>query len=144
MGKWSKFSYNASSDSSEYRKGYEDGMNKAFEDSELDAYYAGVGYGKKAAGDKHIGFNNPEERRQFQRGVENKDEHFKVIRVRPPSFLERLFRSFSSKKKFKRKKRREKRYEKRRNKSQNRIKSGKAWKRVNKSYSKRTRRGKRY
>ena len=142
MAKWSKFSYNPSSDSSEYRQGYQDGMNKAFEDSELDAYYAGVGYGKKAAGDKHIGFNNPEERRQFQRGVQNKDEHFKVIRVRPPLFLERLFRSFSSKKKYKRKKKREKRYEKRRNKSQNRIKSGRS--RFNKSSIKRARRGKRY
>ena len=47
-----------SSDTSEYYKGYQDGMRQAFEESELDAYYAGVGYGKMAAGDKHIGFNN--------------------------------------------------------------------------------------
>ena len=49
-------------DTSDYQKGYADGMKAAYDDSELDAYYAGVGYGKKASGDKHIGFNNDEER----------------------------------------------------------------------------------
>ena len=38
--------HNLTSDSSDYHKGYSDGMKAAFEESELDAYYAGVGYGK--------------------------------------------------------------------------------------------------
>ncbi|MBQ8583285.1 MAG: hypothetical protein IJ488_01570 [Clostridia bacterium] len=79
------------SDSSDYRKGYSDGMKAAFEESELDAYYAGVGYGKKASGDKHIGFNNDEERQQFEAGMRNKGKHFRAYRAEPPTFLERLF-----------------------------------------------------
>ena len=79
------------SDSSEYMKGYQDGMNQAFQESELDAYYAGVGYGKKYAGDKHIGFNNDAERRQFEKGMSEKDKHFRAYQAEPISFWERLF-----------------------------------------------------
>lgn len=75
----------------EYRKGYLDGMNAAFDNSELDAYYAGVGYAKKAHGDKRIGFNSDKERENFEAGMRNKDKHFKVYRSEPPTFLERLF-----------------------------------------------------
>ena len=78
-------------DDSDYLKGYWDGQQAAFEKSELDAYYAGVGYGKRQSGDKHLGFNNAEERRQFERGIERKDEHFNSYRVSKLSFLERLF-----------------------------------------------------
>ena len=88
------------SDSSEYMQGYSDGMKQAFEESELDAYYAGVGYGKKNAGDKHIGFNNDEERRQFEKGMSNKDKHFKSFRTEPISFWERVFGFGSSEKTF--------------------------------------------
>ena len=86
-----KVRYELQSDSSDYHKGYADGMKAAFEESELDAYYAGVGYGKKAAGDKHIGFNNDEERQQFEAGMKNKGKHFRAYRAEPPTFLERLF-----------------------------------------------------
>ena len=64
------------SDASDYTMGYLDGQRAAFEESELDAYYAGVGYGKKKAGDKHIGFNNAEERLQFEKGITQKERHF--------------------------------------------------------------------
>ena len=79
------------SDSADYTKGYSDGMRAAFEESELDAYYAGVGYGKYQSGDKHIGFNNAEERAQFEKGIRKKDDHFNAYRVRKLSFWERLF-----------------------------------------------------
>ena len=79
------------SDSTEYQMGYADGMKASFESSELDAYYAGVGYGKKASGDKHIGFNSDEERQQFEAGMKNKSKHFRSYRAEPPTFLERLF-----------------------------------------------------
>lgn len=83
--------HNLRSDSSDYHKGYSDGMKSAFEESELDAYYAGVGYGKFQAGDKHIGFNNAEERRQFEKGIQKKDNHFNSYRLRKLSFWERIF-----------------------------------------------------
>ena len=66
-------------------------MKAAFEDSELDAYYTGVGYGKRSSRDKLIGFNSSEERRQFEKGVQNKDAHFKSYEVKEPSLLEKLF-----------------------------------------------------
>ena len=46
-------------------------------DTELDAYFAGVGYGKRIAGDKHLGFNSAEECENFEQGIRNKDKHFK-------------------------------------------------------------------
>ena len=86
-----KTRYQMASDSSDYHKGYSDGMKAAFEESELDAYYAGVGYGKSQSKDKHIGFNNAEERRQFEKGMQKKDDHFNAYRVQKRSFWERLF-----------------------------------------------------
>ena len=84
--------YNRSENDNElnYQKGYRDGMQDAFDKSELDAYYAGVGYGKMKAKDKHIGFNSDEERREFEKGIADKDEHFKSYRAHK-SFWERLF-----------------------------------------------------
>ena len=38
--------FNRSEQDNDYQKGYRDGMQDAFDKSELDAYYAGVGYGK--------------------------------------------------------------------------------------------------
>ena len=81
---------NKMSGDSDYNKGYQDGMQAAFEGSSLDAYYAGVGYGKKVAKDRNVGFNSDEEREQFERGIKNKDKHFKGYRAEKPSFLERL------------------------------------------------------
>ena len=86
-----KARYDFKSDSSDYHKGYSDGMKAAFEESELDAYYTGVGYGKKQAGDKHIGFNNDEERRQFERGMQRKDEHFRAYHTKPLAWWQKLF-----------------------------------------------------
>ena len=79
------------SDSSDYHQGYLDGRKSAFEDSELDAYYAGVGYGKKNANTKHMGFTNDEERRQFEMGISNSHKHFRAYRAEPLTFWERLF-----------------------------------------------------
>ena len=79
------------SNTPEYTKGYADGMKAAFEESELDAYYAGVGYGKKNAKDKHIGFTNDEERRQFEAGIQNNHKHFRAYRAEPKTFLEKVF-----------------------------------------------------
>lgn len=73
-----------------YLKGYYDGMRDTFDNSEFDAYYAGVGFGKMKAKDKHIGFNSQEEREAFERGIEHKDKHFKSVRAYR-SFWERLF-----------------------------------------------------
>ena len=79
------------SNSSEYSMGYADGMNASYENSALDAYYAGVGYGKKASGDTHIGFNSDEERQQFEAGMQNKGKHFRAYRAEKPSLFERIF-----------------------------------------------------
>ena len=82
--------FNRNEHDNDYQKGYRDGMQDAFDKSELDAYYAGVGYGKMKAKDKHIGFNSDEERREFEKGVANKDNHFKSYRARQ-SFWEKIF-----------------------------------------------------
>lgn len=79
------------SDSSDYHQGYLDGRKSVFEDSELDAYYAGVGYGKKSTSTKHMGFTNDEERRQFEMGISNSHKHFRAYRAEPLTFWERLF-----------------------------------------------------
>ena len=79
------------SDSTDYQKGYADGLKASYESSELDAYYVGVGYAKKASGDKHIGFNTDLERQQFEDGMKNKSKHFRSYRTEPPTFFERLF-----------------------------------------------------
>lgn len=96
---------NLQSDDPGYRKGYSDGMKAAFEESELDAYYAGVGFGKKAAGVKHIGFSSPEERASFEKGIEKKDKHFNSYRAEPPTFWERVLGVKETKKKIKRSRR---------------------------------------
>lgn len=73
--------FNRAEQDNDYQKGYRDGMQDAFDKSELDAYYAGVGYGKMKSKDKHIGFNSDEERREFEKGIADKDEHFKSYRA---------------------------------------------------------------
>ena len=87
-----KKNFNRSYHGNDYQKGYLDGMQDAFEKSELDAYYAGVGYGKMQTKDKHIGFNSSEEREQFEKGLANKDKHFKSYKLRK-GFFEKLFGS---------------------------------------------------
>ena len=82
---------NIRDDGSDYTRGYQDGINAAFDSSELDAYYAGVGFGKMAAGDKYLGFRSDEEKDEFEKGILNKDKHFKFYSAQPPSLWERLF-----------------------------------------------------
>ena len=89
---------NLSSGLSEYQKGYLDGQHDTFEASELDAYYAGVGFGKRLNGDKHLGFTSAKERDQFEKGIRDKDEYFNSYRTRPLSFWERLTRKKEGKK----------------------------------------------
>ena len=76
--------------SDDYNRGYADGLQASINEGELDAYYAGVGFGKKASGDRHIGFNSDYEREQFNKGMRDKDKHFKSFRTEVPSFWERL------------------------------------------------------
>ena len=75
------YKFNRAEQDNDYQQGYRDGMQDAFDKSELDAYYAGVGYGKMKSKDKHIGFNSDEERREFEKGIADKDEHFKSYRA---------------------------------------------------------------
>lgn len=94
----SKKRYRIRDDSRDYNKGFADGMKASFEESELDAYYTGVGYGKKSAGDKHLGFNSDDERLQFEAGVRNNKKHFRAYRAEKPSLFERIFCANSLKK----------------------------------------------
>ena len=80
-----------SSNDSEYQKGYRAGLQAAFDESELDAYYAGVGAGKVMNGDKHIGFNSESERSHYEKGMRESDKHFKSYRAKPLTFWEKLF-----------------------------------------------------
>ena len=77
--------------SDDYNRGYADGLQASINEGELDAYYAGVGYAKKASGDKYIGFNSDLERQQFEAGMKNKGKHFRYYRAEAPTFWERLF-----------------------------------------------------
>lgn len=97
--------HNASSDSADYMRGYADGMKGAFEESELDAYYAGVGYAKKNKGVKNIGFSSPEERASFEHGMSSEAKHFSAPRYEPLTFIERLLGKRERVKKAKRSKR---------------------------------------
>ena len=113
---------------SEYNKGFIDGMQASFDDSELDAYYAGVGYGKAIAKNKRLGFNSEEERMEFEKGMRNRNNHFHSYRARKPNIFERIFfpRDISREKgmsRFKedRKKRVNKRIEKKRLKRENKY-----------------------
>ena len=77
--------------SDDYERGYNAGLNANIERTDLDAYYTGVGYGKKVAQDKYLGFNSSGEREQFEKGIREKDKHFNAHRAEPLSWWERLF-----------------------------------------------------
>ena len=83
--------YTLNSPVTDYEKGYAAGMKAAFDESELDAYYTGVGYAKCSARDRRIGFNSDEEREEFEKGMKNKDRHFKSHKIKRPSVLSRVF-----------------------------------------------------
>ena len=84
-------SRNNFSDNDQYLKGYTAGLADASDSILSDAYFAGVGAGKMAAGDTHIGFNSERERELYNKGFEDRDKHFKSFRTTKPSFLEMLF-----------------------------------------------------
>ena len=72
--------HNNASDTPEYQKGYIDGMTDTITDTNVHAFFAGVGYGKSEANVTHLGFNSAEERECFERGMAKKDEHFNAYR----------------------------------------------------------------
>ena len=78
-------------ESEDYNTGYADGVRAAIEEQELDAYYAGVGFGKKSAGVTHLGFSNEKEREMFDEGMKKHNKHFTAYRSEPPTLFERLF-----------------------------------------------------
>lgn len=98
--------------SEDYKRGYADGLKGAFDELELDAFYAGVGYGKKANGIKNIGFSSPEEKASFEQGINNSSKHFQAPRYEPLSFFERLLGKGESFHKIKRSRRRRARSQK--------------------------------
>lgn len=119
-----KVRYKMRENDSEYNKGFTDGLQASFDSSELDAYYAGVGYGKAIAKNKRLGFNSEEERLEFEKGMRNRNNHFHAYRARKPNIFERIFfpRDIAREKgmsRFKedRKKRVDKRIEKQRDKT---------------------------
>lgn len=119
---------------SDYLKGYYDGMRDTFDNSEFDAYYAGVGYAKRNKGVKSIGFSSSQERESFERGMNSEAKHFTASRYEPLTFIERLLgkrerveRVKRSKKLYKKKQRntnriknKHEKYKKRVNKTKNR------------------------
>ena len=66
--------------SSDYQKGYIDGITDSMTDTNVHAFFAGVGYGKSEANVTHLGFNSAEERESFERGMAKKDDHFNAYR----------------------------------------------------------------
>ena len=88
-----------------------DAYNDGFEDGKADvdtqAYFMGVGYGKRQNDVKHIGFKTKEHKDSFVQGAKAHDRHFLSYSTeepvaRPPSLLERLKRLLLGKKKPKR------------------------------------------
>ena len=92
----------------DYENGYRDGIKEALENSEIHAYYAGVGYGKHRDGNTNLGFNTEDERQSFHAGINNKDKHFNSYRYERPGFFERLFSRFSESSRIKRKEKKRK------------------------------------
>ena len=77
--------------SDDYERGYHAGYNAKIEKIDENAYFVGVGYGKKNARDAYIGFNSADEREQFEKGVRENHKHFNAKRVEPLTWWERLF-----------------------------------------------------
>ena len=107
----------------DYSEGYLDGVRDAIEDSEIHAYYAGVGYGKHRSGNTNLGFNTRDERESFHAGINNNDKHFNSYQYKTPGFFARLFKRFSESERIKRReKRRKKAFSDRLNKKRARRK----------------------
>lgn len=77
----------------DYQEGHQDGRSDSVREKHEAAYFTGVGYGKKQAGDTHIGFSSAGERASFEHGVKNKDKHYQGVK-KELNFWERLFDSF--------------------------------------------------
>lgn len=77
--------------SGDYQKGYIDGVSDTLSDTNVHAFFTGVGYGKGQANVTHLGFNSAEERESFERGISKKDEHFNAYKGNRISLIERIF-----------------------------------------------------
>lgn len=77
----------------DYDVGYRDGIEEHRDSKSMAAYYAGVGYGKHKAGERHLGFTSEKERYSFDNGVRSKDKHFRAHSYKKPGFFEWLFSS---------------------------------------------------
>ena len=126
----------------EYQQGYIDGLQAAFDESELDAFYTGVGFGKSQNGDKHIGFNSPSERASFERGMRDSKKHFNAERIKKETSFERWLRSIKAKLKYKTKLKSADKNRRRRDSFQKRKNNGKL--RFNGLAKRNEKRGKRY
>ena len=83
-----KHNYHGSSEAEE--RAFYSGVNSGQADSDVHAFFVGVGYGKGARGDRHVGFREPSQKSSFDRGVENCNKHFSVVEVDKP-WWKRLF-----------------------------------------------------
>ena len=89
-----KTNMNYADSAKDYSVGYRDGIEEQRDSKSMAAYYTGVGYGKREAGEKHLGFTSQAERESFDNGVRSKDKHFRAHRYKKPSLFERLARAF--------------------------------------------------
>ena len=96
---------NFSGATSEEKAAFYEGVEHGRNDPEVHAYYAGVGYGKKSGGSRHVGFKSQSERAAFDRGFDARDRHFIAVEKEEPSWIEKLF-GLSKKKKASNAKRR--------------------------------------
>ena len=77
----------------DYIRGYAAGAK----DPKVRAYYLGVGYGKRDAGQENVGFSHKDEHAAFERGIENHHNHYIVIRKKKKSLLDHIFALFGKK-----------------------------------------------
>ena len=78
----------------DYNRGYAAGAR----DPKVRAYYLGVGYGKRDAGQENVGFSHKDEHAAFERGIENHHYHYVVIRKKKKGLLDHIFALFGKKK----------------------------------------------
>ena len=97
---------NFSGATSEEKAAFYEGVEHGRNDPDVHAYYAGVGYGKKSGGSRHVGFKSQSERAAFDRGFDARDRHFIAVEKEEPSWIEKLFGLSKKKKKASNAKRR--------------------------------------
>ena len=82
------------------RKSFGEGVESGRENPYLHAYFVGVGFAKGAAGDT-LGFKNDEQRKRFEAGVRDHQQHFVTFtsaseEADGPSFFGKLFGWFGA------------------------------------------------